>query len=191
MRGHSSSHSISFLSSSSYRCSSLLGARTLLMAPGIATRNKCLTTRNKKLLGTKGIATRSKDATFGAPGLATNVTRSVLIVAHRKGWSFVGDSVVGALRGSDGTVDLVQFLHWPGHPAVAGRKSCGLTSSSVLAEKMRMSLWGLRFTLPCSRYATYSFHESLLLSPEMRTARLLNTNFLTCSAVFFVSPSLR
>ena len=36
---------------------SLLGARTLLGAPGIATRNK-------KLLGAKGIATRSKDATI-------------------------------------------------------------------------------------------------------------------------------
>ena len=34
----------------------LLGARTLLGAPG-------LTTRNKKLLGAPGIATRSKDAT--------------------------------------------------------------------------------------------------------------------------------
>ena len=33
-----------------------LGARTLLVAPG-------LTTSNKKLLETKGIATRSKDAT--------------------------------------------------------------------------------------------------------------------------------
>ena len=33
-----------------------LGARTLLGAPG-------LTTRNKKLLSTKGIATSSKDAT--------------------------------------------------------------------------------------------------------------------------------
>ena len=33
----------------------LLGARTLLGAPG-------LTTRRKKLLGAKGIATRSKDA---------------------------------------------------------------------------------------------------------------------------------
>ena len=33
-----------------------LGARTLLGAPGIATRNK-------KLLGAKGIAIRSKDAT--------------------------------------------------------------------------------------------------------------------------------
>ena len=36
---------------------SLLGARTLLVAPG-------LTTSNKKLLGTKGIATSNKDATF-------------------------------------------------------------------------------------------------------------------------------
>ena len=34
----------------------LLGARTLLGAPG-------LTTRNKKLLGAPGSATRSKDAT--------------------------------------------------------------------------------------------------------------------------------
>ena len=31
---------------------SLLGARTLLGAPGIATRSKGLTTRSKKLLGT-------------------------------------------------------------------------------------------------------------------------------------------
>ena len=37
---------------------SLLGARTLLGAPG-------LTTSNKKLLGAKGVATRSKDATRG------------------------------------------------------------------------------------------------------------------------------
>ena len=37
-------------------CFSILGARTLLGAPGH-------TTSNKKLLGTKGIATRSKDAT--------------------------------------------------------------------------------------------------------------------------------
>ena len=43
---------------------SLLEARTLLGAPG-------LTTRNEKLLGTKGIATRSKDATRGAPRLTT------------------------------------------------------------------------------------------------------------------------
>ena len=38
-----------------------LGARTLLVAPGIATSNK-------KLLGTKGIATRSKDATSSEIG---------------------------------------------------------------------------------------------------------------------------
>ena len=56
----------------------VLGARTLLGAPGLTTRNKKLlgartllrapglTTRNKKLLGAKGIATRSKDATRGA-----------------------------------------------------------------------------------------------------------------------------
>ena len=36
-------------------CFTILGARTLLGAPG-------LTTRSKKLLGAKGIATRSKDA---------------------------------------------------------------------------------------------------------------------------------
>ena len=35
----------------------------LLGAPGIASRNKGFTTRNKKLLGAPGIATRSKDAT--------------------------------------------------------------------------------------------------------------------------------
>ena len=39
---------------------SLLGARKLLRAPG-------RTTRNKKLLGAKGIATRSKEATRGIP----------------------------------------------------------------------------------------------------------------------------
>ena len=38
---------------------SLLGARKLLRAPG-------RTTRNKKLLGAKGIATRSKEATRGS-----------------------------------------------------------------------------------------------------------------------------
>ena len=38
----------------------LLGARTLLRAPG-------LTTRNKKLPGAPGIAIRSKDATKGHP----------------------------------------------------------------------------------------------------------------------------
>ena len=40
-----------------YEQTVLLGARTLLGAPG-------LTTSNKKLLGAKGIATRSKDATM-------------------------------------------------------------------------------------------------------------------------------
>ena len=35
-------------------------------APGIATGNKCLTSSNKKLLGAKGIATRSKDAIRGS-----------------------------------------------------------------------------------------------------------------------------
>ena len=47
---------------------SLLGARTLLVAPG-------LTTSNKKLLVTKGIATSSKNATRGAPGIATSTTQ--------------------------------------------------------------------------------------------------------------------
>ena len=37
-------------------CIAMVGARTLLRAPG-------LTTRNKKLLGAPGIATRSKKAT--------------------------------------------------------------------------------------------------------------------------------
>ena len=46
-----------------------VGARTLLVAPGLTTRNKkllgamCIATRNKKLLGAPGIATRSKDVT--------------------------------------------------------------------------------------------------------------------------------
>ena len=49
---------------------SLLGTRTLQGAKCIASSNKCLTssnkdaTRNKKLLGAKGIATRSNDATI-------------------------------------------------------------------------------------------------------------------------------
>ena len=52
-----------------------LGARTLLGAPG-------RTTRSKKLLGALGIATRSKDATRNknatnvAPGIATRYERS-------------------------------------------------------------------------------------------------------------------
>ena len=55
------------------KCCSLLGmlplgARTLLGAPG-------LTTRNKKLLGAKGIATRSKDATSSS-------TQAVIPVCH-------------------------------------------------------------------------------------------------------------
>ena len=51
---------------------SLLGARTLLGAPGLTTRSKKLlrakgiATRSKKLLGAPGIATRSKDATRGS-----------------------------------------------------------------------------------------------------------------------------
>ena len=49
-----------------------LGARNkkLLVTTGIATRSKKLppgiTTRNKKLLGAKGIATRNKNATRGS-----------------------------------------------------------------------------------------------------------------------------
>ena len=42
----------------------LLGERTLLGAPGIATTS-ILTTRNKNATCNKGIATRSKDATNG------------------------------------------------------------------------------------------------------------------------------
>ena len=43
----------------------LLEARTLLGAPGTATRSKDASR------GAPGIATRSKDATRGAPGIAT------------------------------------------------------------------------------------------------------------------------
>ena len=58
-----------------------LGARTLLVAPGIATSNK-------KLLGTKGIATRSKNA-IRLEAIATRKT-------HEKGTSLLGcGSVVG------------------------------------------------------------------------------------------------
>ena len=61
----------------------LLGARTLLVAPGLTTRSKDtarapgLTARNKKLLGARtllvapGLTTRSKD-TARAPGLTTS-----------------------------------------------------------------------------------------------------------------------
>ena len=55
---------------------SVLNKRTLLGAPGIATRNKKLlgapgiATGNKKLLGAPGIATRNKKL-LGAPGIAT------------------------------------------------------------------------------------------------------------------------
>ena len=55
----------------------LLGARTLLGAPGIATRS-ILATSNKKLLGAPGLTTRSKKL-LGAPGIATrsiDATRS-------------------------------------------------------------------------------------------------------------------
>ena len=46
--------------------------KKLLVAPG-------LTTSNKKLLGTKGIATRSKDAANIAPGLTTSNKRTLLV----------------------------------------------------------------------------------------------------------------
>ena len=55
----------------------VLGARTLLGAPGIATRSKkllvarCLTSSSKKLLGAKGISTRSP------PGLSTRSKKLV------------------------------------------------------------------------------------------------------------------
>ena len=46
----------------------LLGERTLLGAPGIATTS-ILTTRNKNATCNKGIATRSKDATNGGSSI--------------------------------------------------------------------------------------------------------------------------
>ena len=52
----------------------LLGARTLLGAPG-------LTTRNKKLLGAPGIATKSKDASRLEAAIGTG-----LAISHRSGW---------------------------------------------------------------------------------------------------------
>ena len=62
--------------------SQYLVARTLLGAPGIATRNKKLLgapgliTRNKKLLGAPGLITRSKDATRNKKLLGFAQTRS-------------------------------------------------------------------------------------------------------------------
>ena len=50
----------------------LLGTRTLLGAPG-------LTTRNKKLLGTKGIAIRSKDSTSSCSAVGCRQRRSQVI----------------------------------------------------------------------------------------------------------------
>ena len=55
-----------------------LGARALLGAPGIATRNK-------KLLGAPGIATRSKDAFFGFPSRFASLCGSILgLPAHQR-----------------------------------------------------------------------------------------------------------
>ena len=67
----------------------LLGARTLLGAPGRTTRNKKLlgapgrTTRNKKLLGAPGRTTRNKKL-LGAPGIATrrDATREKTSICH-------------------------------------------------------------------------------------------------------------
>ena len=69
----------------------LLGARTLLGAPGIATRSKDATigapgiaTRSKDAtIGAPGIATRSKDATIGAPGIATRSKDATRCSWHR------------------------------------------------------------------------------------------------------------
>ena len=72
----------------------LVVTRTLLGAPGIATRskdatrNKCIATSNKGL--TSGIATRSKDATRGSSnkfhrqtGLRTGWMQPALDLGHR------------------------------------------------------------------------------------------------------------
>ena len=48
-----------------------LGARTLLVAPG-------LTTSGQKLLGAKGIVTRSKDATSGGEGNRCFIRRQMV-----------------------------------------------------------------------------------------------------------------
>ena len=44
--------------------------------PCALTRNKCLTSSNKKLLGAPGLTTRNKDATFGAPIASLRTERS-------------------------------------------------------------------------------------------------------------------
>ena len=87
----------------------LLGARTLLRAPGIATRS-ILTTSNKKLLGAPGLTTSNKCLTssnkklLGARHLTTN--RFILVThlsrlgghqgaTHARGCANVGRRLVG------------------------------------------------------------------------------------------------
>ena len=43
-------------------------------------------TRNKKLLGTKGIATRSKDTILGAPGLTTGNKKLLRVYRFEMVW---------------------------------------------------------------------------------------------------------
>ena len=62
---------------------SLLGARTLLVAPGITTSNKPLVTR-ALLLGTKGITTRSI-LTTSKKKLLSSVAEGVVIAPARLG----------------------------------------------------------------------------------------------------------
>ena len=56
--------------------------KNLIGAKGIATSNKCLTSSNKKLLGAPGLTTRSKDATNGAKGIATNGARGLILSSN-------------------------------------------------------------------------------------------------------------
>ena len=61
--------------------------------PLYATSDKCITTSNKKLLGARGIATRSKNAT-GAPGLTTRSKKLLVTkgIATRHGPAPLGPS---------------------------------------------------------------------------------------------------
>ena len=74
------------------QCGHTNGAKTLLGAPG-------LTTRNKKLLGAPGIATRSKDATRGSYG------KCKAPVSHFEVWRIRIEETCG------GAALHLEFLH--------------------------------------------------------------------------------
>ena len=60
---------------------------------GIATRSKCLTSSNKKLLGAPGLTTRSNRTLLGAKGIAT---RSKCLTSNNKKLVETSALLVGA-----------------------------------------------------------------------------------------------